>query len=98
MFQTVKSPIKVTGIPHSNGAYQENRKCKRCVEFHVDGVSLDCKELLGHLGSAGIGLDLKATCQEQASRLITVCSSIFACCEMAFFRVAFVLGRLQSWE
>ena len=61
MFQTSKSPIKVTGIPHSNGTYQENRKCKRCVEFHVDGVSFDCKELLGHLGSAGIGLDLKAT-------------------------------------
>ena len=38
-----------------------------------DGVSFDCKEvlilLLGHLGGAGVGLDLKATCQERARRL-----------------------------
>ena len=38
-----------------------------------DGVSFDCKEvlilLLGHLGSAGIDLDMKATCQERARRL-----------------------------
>ena len=52
---------------------KKNHKWKRCVKFHEDGVSFDWKEvlilLLGHLGSAGNSLDLKATCQERTRRL-----------------------------
>ena len=40
----------------------------KMVRLHEVGVFFDCKEvlilLLGHLGSTGIGLDLKAICQE----------------------------------
>ena len=38
-----------------------------------DGFSFDCKEvfilLLRHLGSAGVGLDSKATCQKRTRQL-----------------------------
>ena len=41
--------------------------------FGLDGFSFDCKEvfilLLGHLGSAGVGVNSKATCQERTRQL-----------------------------
>ena len=65
------STVKVTGNSSpraqafpivSNGAYQG----KPCVKFCVDGFSIDRKEvfilLLRHLGRAGVGVNLKATC------------------------------------
>ena len=45
---------------------RKTTKGKWCVEFRKDGFSFSFKEvfilLLRHLGSAGVGLDLKATC------------------------------------
>ena len=51
----------------SNGAYQDKPQIKN-VKFHLVGFCFDCKEVFivlhGHLGSAGIGVNLKAICQE----------------------------------
>ena len=51
----------------SNGAHQDKPQMKT---LHVDGFSFDRKEvfilLLRHLGRAGVGVNLKATCQKAA--------------------------------
>ena len=50
------------------GACQDKPQMKMALKFHLDGFSFDCKEvfilLLRHLGSAGIGVNLKVTCHE----------------------------------
>ena len=61
--------VNCTGIPIvSNGAYQGEPE-KLCVKFRVHGFSFDCKEvfirLLRHVGRAGVGVNLKATCSCQ---------------------------------
>ena len=74
----------MTVCPHrafpivSNGACQDKPQMKMVVKFHLDGFSFDRKEvfilLLRHLSYAGVGTDLKATCQKAA--VLTAWSAI----------------------
>ena len=63
---------------HGIYSAKTNHKSKGCINFHVALFSLDHKEvlilLLRHLGSAGIGVYLKATCQAQAGQLCSRCT------------------------
>ena len=61
----------------SNEAYQDKPQMKKwCIKFRLAGFFFDRKEvfiiLRRHLGSAGIGVNLKTTCQERARQLCSL--------------------------
>lgn len=57
--------------------------------------------LLGHLGSARVSLDLKATCQERTRWLFTIWSAIYVWGKMAVFSCSEALrtsGQITALE